>query len=454
MVVETEPAALTDVIDQGEVAFGLHVTADDLPEAGIRAAGVRLVRDEPVPGSLLAVLGGASGEGLHFTLTHTILGFAEGEGDVWLDPSAYCDWDIGWGGLRSASYTQRLDTTVDLSVSCKQDKTGTQETTLYKQTLSAITIMVGFVPVVVTPTFEVKLGVEGEIVAGVTAGLTVDGWAEVGIAYDGGDWSSHKGAGVTATPHRPQVFGGVTVTGYASAGLAFELYGVAGPEAALKPYVELEAKTNADPWWTLTGGLKGVVGFKVEAFDTELLSKEFELDLWSIDLDHAGSDASGGGPSGYYAPSIRGVIRDQADGHAIRGATVQVDGASAETGTAADGSYVFFGLSPGAYTVTADAEDYASNSRSTTVVAGQTAVGQDISLTRSVDQGIQGHVYEEGGGSPMFAAHVWLYDGVGVYANAIRSYTTNATGSYAFEDLDPGTYARRGLRPVRRVLLP
>ena len=74
------------------------------------------------------------------------------------------------------------------------------------------------------------------------------------------------------------------------------------------------------------------------------------------------------------------------------------------------------------------------------MVAGQTAVGQDISLTRSVDQGIQGHVYEEGGGSPMFAAHVWLYDGVGVYANAIRSYTTNATGSYAFEDLDPGTY--------------
>ena len=136
VVVETEPAALTDVIDQGEVAFNLHVTADDLADDGIRAPGVRIVREEPAPGTLPPALGGANGEGLHFTLTSTILGFAEGEGDIWLDPNAYCDWDIGWSGLNWASYTQELNATADLTLSCKQSTTGTKETTLYKRTLS------------------------------------------------------------------------------------------------------------------------------------------------------------------------------------------------------------------------------------------------------------------------------------------------------------------------------
>ena len=107
VVVDTAPAALADVIDQGEVAFSLHVTADDLTDEGIMAPGVRIEREQPAPGTLPPALGGANGEGLHFTLTSTILGFAEGEGDIWLDPNAYCDWDIGWSGLNWAPTTPR-----------------------------------------------------------------------------------------------------------------------------------------------------------------------------------------------------------------------------------------------------------------------------------------------------------------------------------------------------------
>ena len=53
VVVETAQAELCDVIDQGEVGFHMHITADDLPDDGIRAPGVRIVRDETPPVTFL-----------------------------------------------------------------------------------------------------------------------------------------------------------------------------------------------------------------------------------------------------------------------------------------------------------------------------------------------------------------------------------------------------------------
>ncbi len=57
VVVETAQAELCDVIDQGEIGFHMHLTADDLPDDGIRAPGVRIVRDETTPVTLLGALG-------------------------------------------------------------------------------------------------------------------------------------------------------------------------------------------------------------------------------------------------------------------------------------------------------------------------------------------------------------------------------------------------------------
>ena len=49
VVVETAQAELCDVIDQGEIGFHMRITADDLPDDGIRSPGVRIVRDETPP---------------------------------------------------------------------------------------------------------------------------------------------------------------------------------------------------------------------------------------------------------------------------------------------------------------------------------------------------------------------------------------------------------------------
>jgi protocatechuate 3,4-dioxygenase beta subunit len=439
VVVETAQAELCDVIDQGEVAFHMHLTADDLPDDGIRAPGVSIVRDESPPVTFLDALGEDDSDGITFTLTSPIGDWAEAEGSITIDPDAHCDWSFGWGGLDWAYYTQVLNTTTDVTVSMKKDVSGTKDITLYKRTLTPITIMVGVVPVVILPEFEVKVGVDGQIVAGVTAGmtLTTNTWAT--ISWDG-DWDLDCGSDYEATPKPPRIFGQLTVTGFASAGLDFEVYGVAGPTAELKPYVELAADTQLDPWWTLSAGLKGEIGLEVELFDHGILNKTFTLDAlgpWII--DQAGSSTSGGGPSEYEAPSVRGKILDAMSGQPVKWASVEIaaDGSTVwETSSAADGTYVFCGLSAGTYTVTAGKEGYADNQRTVVVVGTSLTTGQDISLTREELQGITGHVFTDAGHYPIFMATVRLYDADGYY----MTDWTYADGSYSFTGVDPGNY--------------
>ncbi|MBE3033040.1 MAG: VCBS repeat-containing protein, partial [Actinobacteria bacterium] len=219
VAVETTDAALADIIDQGEVAFDKRITLDDLSEEGIVYPGVRLKRDLAPPGTLPVALGGGYTEGFGFDLTTTIAGKVDVEGAVWLDPSAYCDWDIGFFGLKSAYYTQVISTRTDLTVSFKETFDEEVKQTIYKQTLAVITIMIGPVPVVVTPEFEVYVGASGEVTAGVTAGVSIATEARVGITYDDDDgWDKTFSSTYELTPQPPQLFGALELKGFAGAG--------------------------------------------------------------------------------------------------------------------------------------------------------------------------------------------------------------------------------------------
>ncbi len=332
-----------------------------------------------------------------------------------------------------------LNTTTDVTVSMKKDITGTKDITLYKRTLTPITIMVGVVPVVILPEFEVKVGVEGNIVAGVTAGmtLTTETWAT--ISWDDG-WDLDCGSTYEATPSPPRLSSQLTVAGFASAGLDFEVYGVAGPTVELKPYVELAADTEADPWWTLSAGIDGEIGLEVEVFDHGVFNKTYPFELfgpWVI--DQAGSSTSGGESSEYETPSVSGKITDATSGAPVKSAWVEIDregSASHRTSSAADGTYVFSGLSPGTYTVTAGKNGYADNERTVVVVEGSVTTGQNVSLTRYQLQGITGHVFTDAGHYPVFSATVELYNADGHY----MTDWTGSYGSYSFLGLEPGNY--------------
>ncbi len=325
--VTTTQATLADVIDQGEVAFAKRFTHDDVSEAGIVAAGVRLKTDATPPGVLPDSLRGGFTEGIGFDVTTTIAEKVEIEGSVWLDPRSYVDWDVSWTGVHSVAYTQTLNTTTDLSVSLKASIDKEIKQTIYKEPLAIITIMVGPVPVVITPEFEVYVGASGEATAGITAGVSMTTETTVGVTYDEDDgWHHSETFTREVTWQKPQLFGGLELKGFLGAGLSFKLYDVVGPFAKVEVFERLEANTADDPWWTLKAGLDAEIGVKVEALDITLVEVGYTLHLFEYVIDQAGSDSSGGGSSDYHPPSVRGKVQDAGDATPVKSALVELRG--------------------------------------------------------------------------------------------------------------------------------
>ncbi|HOT24002.1 MAG TPA: carboxypeptidase regulatory-like domain-containing protein [Thermoleophilia bacterium] len=452
--VTTAQATLTDVVDEGEIALSRRITAADLSQKGVVQPGVRLLTGTAPPGMLPGLLHGGAGDGFGFSLSTSIANDTiEVEGEVWLDPDAYVDWDIGPTGVRSASYTQRLTTTTDLSVSLKKTLDKEVKQTIYKQTLAAITIMAGPVPIVVTPEFEVYVGASGEVSAGVTAGMSLTTEASLGIAYRNGSWGKTTSFTKEIAPQPPQLFGSLELRGFAGAGLSFKVYAVAGPEANLEPYLSLAAATNETPWWTLSAGVDAEIGFEVEALDITMLEVTYTFNLFEYVIDQAGSGSGAtGGSESYQAPSIRGRVLDAADPTSpVGGAAVEArvgappDTAVAATATsAADGTYVLWGLPAGQYTVAASRGGYADNSRSSSVVAGEETTDQDILLSAVEEQGVTGRVVSVPGGAGLDGIFVGLREGSATsWSWPDWDRYTSGGGYFEFVGLEPGPYSIR-----------
>ena len=182
-------------------------------------------------------------------------------------------------------------------------------------------------------------------------------------------------------------------------------------------------------------------------FDHGILSKTMQFDAlgpWII--DQAGSSTSGGGPSG-----VRGAERARQDPrrHERGAGQVGVGGdrrrtapRSGETSSAADGTYVFSGLSAGTYTVTAGKDGYADNQR-TVVVVGSVADERPEHLAHQIRApGHHGTRLHRRRPLPHLPAHVKLYDADddSPFAGPIQSDWTYADGAYSFIGIDPGNY--------------
>lgn len=143
---------------------------------------------------------------------------------------------------------------------------------------------------------------------------------------------------------------------------------------------QVQTSTDGSSWTTVYSTSSGSSGTKTHTFSARTARY--------VRIYCTSSNSSGGyGITelevwGTIAPvttgSITGTVRSST-GAAISGATVSVAGGGSTT-TASDGSYTLSDVTAGTYTVTASKTGYDSNSKSVTVVAGQ-SVTADFSLT-------------------------------------------------------------------------
>jgi hypothetical protein len=448
VVVTTVQGRLEDVLRVGEVAIDKHILAGDLSRSGIVSPGVTLSQaasahlpSRPSLGPSVP-LRDASG-GIGFDLNITLLDTVELQGSVTLDPEAYVSFDVGWDGLNHVAYTQVLNTTTELTATLRAEIQKEIKQKIYEQTLGVITVMVGPVPVWVTPEFEVYVGASGKAAAGVTAGVTLNTTTAFGIEYTSGHgWGTTQSFTWSSSNQPPQLFGSLELKAFAGAGLSFNIYSVAGPEAKLEAFAALNADTSKDPWWKLSAGLDAEIGVKVEALGYTLAESTFTLHLFEYVIDQASGR--------YETPGVEGRIVSAVDGTAIPGAGVELHrGTDAPTGplvsgttSSSDGSFAFADTGLGGFTVVASKAAYFSNRRSVTVASGRKSLGQDVALLPFSAQGLDGRTVSAVDGQTAVAgAAVEIHQGADAPAGPLLATTVSGTdGFYLFNGLQPGDY--------------
>jgi len=171
------------------------------------------------------------------------------------------------------------------------------------------------VPVAVTPVITISVGIKGDAMAGISSSLEEDASGTIALSYTAG-----QDPVLTTTFNSPvfsplqplQIGGTASARAFTVVQVDFHFYqfDVLGtnlnpvdvsPHVELSPFVDWEADTLRNPWWTLTGGVDGEVGLSIKIFDQSLADPTKSGTLFVVNI------ANSGGPFVPSAPVITDI---------------------------------------------------------------------------------------------------------------------------------------------------
>jgi hypothetical protein len=155
------------------------------------------------------------------------------------------------------------------------------------------------VPVVITTDFQVVVGANASVNAATNAQASANFSARAGVGWRNGQGFypiSNFSPRLSYT--LPSVSAGANVEGYAKPTAHILLYGLAGPEIALKAGPQFDANITANPWWTLGIPVDLTASLGIPQFD--ISSPTLHVYRHTFPLAHANcpfSGCPGGSPS-------------------------------------------------------------------------------------------------------------------------------------------------------------
>jgi formylglycine-generating enzyme required for sulfatase activity len=266
VIVETEDATLEDAIQQGSLFISRQLTPDDVEQV-LLADGVSL---RPAPFYLAQ-------EGFYLTLDDVVLYEGNDDekivanGSIYLQPGFDFDLTVRSWRLQTLNFVVSAEEVAELEIEATIELLSVaEEEEIARYYLTPITVMVGPVPVVLTPVLSFHVGVDGSVHLGVTAGVTQNATFSAGLLYADSSWQTVQSFTNGFDWNEPTLTAGLDVKGYGGGRLQLLLYGLVGPYTTLNAYLELEADVFATPWWELYGGLEVPVGVRVDVLGRTL----------------------------------------------------------------------------------------------------------------------------------------------------------------------------------------
>jgi hypothetical protein len=293
--VETAPATLEDVFWRARARGRVAIDARDIARAAPRVQGVRVPEAESVawsPGRI------------DFELLDVVLWDLDGDpattgdqlsarGSLGVEPTFDVDLDIAWGRIRKLEVTNRtrISTTLELDGRVTvADLRGS--VTVASVEFTPVTLMVGPIPIVITPILDVEVGVSGSVTAGIRTSVTAGVPVAAGVVFENGAWRGFADLpdgieDVDLSWQKPELSAEADVDLEGGPRLTLLLYGIGGPYASVFGYAALHAPL---PSYTLDLGVRGEVGLAartspagaitrqgVQAFDRRWRVAEGEL---------------------------------------------------------------------------------------------------------------------------------------------------------------------------------
>jgi hypothetical protein len=449
IVVHTLPAALADAIQHGSIHLSEHlIPSDALSGLALQGGALR------VPTRALA--NALSQEGFYVAMNDVILYDEDGDrttttndqiranGSVSVDPLFDFDIDLDGFQLKSVRYFVNTTQQAEIELTALIRAASDFKIEVSRYHLPPITVYAGFLPVVIEPVLTLNVGLDGEVSAGVTAGVTEQAVVEGGLAYENGSWIPlGQDPSVTLDYSPPTVTAGFDAKAYAGPQLSLLIYGAVGPYADPKAYLELNTDVFGTPWWELYGGLELGIGIRFEILAREIVDY---YDPAVVGYRRLLAQATS--PPPILGGFISGSVKDAVTRLPLSGVTVQASAPLLPGSTAitdANGSYRMEIVGGTIYTV--------EFSRAGYLPALYSAVSVDLGATTfleavlQVDQNhagpgdIAGRALNALTGIGIGNLQIVLRSGINVTSGAITATTlTSNDGSYGFNDVPAGQY--------------
>jgi formylglycine-generating enzyme required for sulfatase activity len=263
LILTTEPARLTEAVQKGAVSGSFALSLADTA-TGVRQKGLSVTRVtedaftlaftdyEPAPG--IEVTGALSFQ--------PRLDF-----EIVID-----DWIV-----ESFNITLSAVSTTDLSFRAGIAGQITGRAKLQQWPLNPITVPIGPLWVVVFPTLSIQVGVDGTIIAEITAGIEATQTATAGASYETGIWTPIQELEQSfsfTSPLDPTIEGNLKL--FIGPRLDLRLFGTPFfvAYAELNGYARVNVAPLNDPYWALYAGVEANVGIISSLFNPEFINLE------------------------------------------------------------------------------------------------------------------------------------------------------------------------------------
>jgi uncharacterized protein (TIGR03437 family) len=348
VVVQTTQASLIDAFQQVNFTFSTTLTPQNTPTLTPARPGVSMrwasakaaaPRDSTPPSctsdsSLIA-------EMIDVPIVKDSNGSLTLTGEIDLCPTLEFDPNVQAfpPRLNSLKATMSFGETAHVNITGSYHGSFSAESPIATAASEPITVWVGPVPIVLTPSLSIIVGVSAGFSVGATQAASVTG----GFSYANGQTTDLNNSTSSFTEDPMALDAGLSVKAYTGVKMELEVEGVLSPSFSPDAYIQLNVNPLSSPWWTLSAGLEGDANVKIGILGAQLA--DFD-DPSLFNISKVIAQASGGYTSGSAAPVLSTMTPTSANAGS-QGLTITLTGTNfvpgatvAFSGTALATTYV------------------------------------------------------------------------------------------------------------------